>query len=68
MEEKSLQMELKIAKRDDVIEFPLLINPLIHIPRNTHTQRHRYTETEAKACMHTVHTMILGREESGPQS
>lgn len=30
MEEKSLQMELKIARRDDVIEFPLLINPLIH--------------------------------------
>lgn len=47
MEEKSLQMELKIARRDDVIEFPLLINPLIDIHRNTHTlkdtdtQRHK---------------------------
>lgn len=53
MEEKSLQMELKIARRDDVIEFPLLINPLIHTHRNTHTQRHRYTETEGKACICT---------------
>lgn len=47
MEEKSLQMELKIAGRDDVIEFPLLITPRIHIHRNTHThiQRHGYTGT-----------------------
>lgn len=27
MEEKSLQMELKIARRDDVIELPPLITP-----------------------------------------
>lgn len=39
-----MQIELKIARRDDVIEFPLLINP-IHRNTHTHSQRHRYTET-----------------------
>ena len=38
MEEKSLQMELKIARRDDVIKFPLLINPsYTYIETHTHT-------------------------------
>lgn len=46
MEEKSLQIELKIARRDDVIEFPLLINPLIHIHRNTHTLSLKDTDTQ----------------------
>lgn len=48
MEEKSLRMELKIAGRDDVIEFPLLITPQytyiethIHTFKDTDTQGHK---------------------------
>lgn len=54
MEEKSLQMELKIARRDDVIEFPLLINPLIHTHRNTHTLKDTDTQRqkERRVCTH----------------
>jgi hypothetical protein len=61
MEEKSLQMELKIARRDDVIEFPLLINPLIHIHRNTHTHSLSLKDTDTQihkqrcVCTHCIH-------------
>lgn len=68
MEEKSLQMELKIARRDDVIEFPLLINPLIHTHRNTHSKTQIHRDRRKGMYMHTLHTIILGRETSGPQS
>lgn len=69
MEEKSLQMELKIARRDDVIEFPLLINPLIHIHRNTRAHTLKDTDTQRykqrRVCTHCKQLYWGGRHLGG---
>lgn len=67
MEEKSLRMELKIAGRDDVIEFPLLITPLIHIHRNTctHSETQIHRDISKGTHARTAHSDI--REAFGPQ-
>lgn len=55
VEELSLQMELKIARRDDVIRFPQHSTPPL-------------THTQAWACMHAhPHTHTQGREAPGSQ-
>ena len=79
VKEPSLQRKLKIARRDDVIRFPQLSNPLslTHTHTHTHTHAHahthihtqshslRYTETQGWACTHTPTTHTLSHIGEG---